>query len=56
MIKRVYKEESDKRKTIDKIADACIIERSVVRGKKTLVSSECNRRKSLLALFLVVKK
>ena len=25
MIKRVYKEESDKRKTIDKIADACII-------------------------------
>ena len=26
MIKRVYKEESDKRKNIDKIADACIID------------------------------
>ena len=25
MIKRVYQEESDKRKTIDKITDACII-------------------------------
>lgn len=36
VIKRVYKEESDKRKTIDKIADACIIRRSVVRGKRHL--------------------
>lgn len=36
MIKRVYKEESDKRKTIDKIADACIIEEELYAGKRHL--------------------
>ena len=36
MIKRVYKEESDKRKTIDKIADACIIEEVLYAGKRHL--------------------
>ena len=36
MIKRVYKEESDKRKTIDKIADACIIEEVLNVGKRHL--------------------
>ena len=51
MIKRVYKEESDKRKTIDKIADACIIEEVLYAGKKTLVSSECNRRKKSVGTF-----
>jgi len=36
MIKRVYKEESDKRKTIDKIADACIIVEVLYVGKRHL--------------------
>ena len=36
MIKRVYKEESDKRKTIDKFADACIIEEVLYAGKRHL--------------------
>ena len=36
MIKRGYKEESDKRKTIDKIADACIIEEVLYVGKRHL--------------------
>lgn len=37
MIKRVYKEESDKRKTIDKIADACIIIKCCTREKDTCI-------------------
>ena len=36
MIKRVYKEESDKRKTIDKIADACIIVKVLYVRKRHL--------------------
>lgn len=36
MIKHVHKEESDKRKTIDKIADACIIVKVLYAGKRHL--------------------
>lgn len=36
MIKRVYKEESDKRKTIDKITDACIIVKVLYARKRHL--------------------